>query len=47
MKEAPFLKMIGWDLMLARKGFTYFEGNYAQMHGHRFSEGGFFLGGAQ
>lgn len=31
MKEQPFLKMIGWDLMLARKGIVYFEGNYAQM----------------
>ena len=33
MASQPFLKMIGWDLMLAKGegGPVFFEGNYAQM----------------
>jgi len=32
MVEQPFLKMIGWDVMLAANGPpVFFEGNYAQM----------------
>ena len=32
MLEQPFLKMIGWDMMLAHGGPpVFFEGNYAQM----------------
>lgn len=31
MNEQPWLRMIGWDAMIARSGVVYFEGNYAQM----------------
>ena len=31
MAEQPWLKMIGWDAILARNGPIFFEGNYAQM----------------
>lgn len=31
MAEQPWLRMIGWDAMIARSGVVYFEGNYAQM----------------
>ena len=32
MAEQPWLKMIGWDAMLAHGGPpVFFEGNYAQM----------------
>ena len=31
MREQPWLKMIGWDAMLARHGPVFFEGNFAGM----------------
>lgn len=31
MAEQPWLKMIGWDAMIARSGVVFFEGNFAQM----------------
>ena len=31
LRELPWLRMVGWDLMLTDNGPVFFEGNFAQM----------------